>query len=83
MKSLVTLMLLIGIILFVVGYMKEELKCPDKDYPKMHVETVDKQIVNKPIMSVFSKMFEDSSPWMNANYDSTFTAGTTRNRGLY
>ena len=83
MKSILMLIFIVGVVIFSIGYMKEKMVCPKQKYPPLIKETVEDQIVGKPVMSVFKNMFEDASPWMNANYDSTFTAGTTRNRALY
>lgn len=78
MKSIGIFFMLCGIILFIMGYMKEELKCP-----KEHVIKKVDVDENKPVTAVFKSMFNDSSPWINNNYDSTFVTGATRSNYLF
>lgn len=66
MKSVVILLLLIGIILVAVGYVKSNQSCPP---PVVEFRYVPKsfeqeQDVPTPVLSLFGKMFENSSPWM-------------------
>ena len=75
MNSIITLFLIIGIIFIATGYIKTHQQCapPTVEFryvPKTFEEEQDTPV---PILSMFNKMFADTSPWEKAvGYDDNF-----------
>ena len=65
MKSLVFLLLIIGIIFVSVGYIRSNQKCPPRliEYRYIPQTFTDQQNDTTPVLSIFGNMFTKSSPW--------------------
>lgn len=65
MKSLVFLLLIIGIIFIAVGYIRSNQKCPPRliEYRYIPKTFTDEQNSQTPVLSIFNTMFTKSSPW--------------------
>ena len=66
MKSLVILMLVIGICMVVIGYNKSNQTCPPNrvEYRYIPKTFEQEQEAPVPVLSVFGKMFQDENAWM-------------------
>lgn len=75
MKSLILLLLIVGIIFVAVGYIKTHQKCPPptvefRYVPRTFQEEQDSPI---PVLAMFNKMFTDVTPWQKVvGYDSDY-----------
>jgi hypothetical protein len=69
MKSFVFLLLFIGVILVVSGYIKSDQQCPPSTVEYRYVPQTfeQEQDLDKPVLSIFGKMFKDNSAWVQAN----------------
>jgi uncharacterized alpha/beta hydrolase family protein len=71
MKTLVVVLMIIGIIFVAIGFIKTNQNCPPpiiqyRYIPKTFNEEQNTQI---PILSIYGKMFSDASPWQeNVGY---------------
>ena len=65
MKSLVFLLLIIGIIFIAVGYIRSNQQCPPRliEYRYIPKTFTDEQNNETPVLSIFNTMFTKSSPW--------------------
>ena len=65
MKSLILLLLLIGVIFIAIGYIKTNQQCPPPvvEYRYIPQTFIDQQNNIKPVLSLFGSMFQKSSPW--------------------
>jgi len=66
MKSLVILILIIGICMVVIGYNKSNQICPANRVEFRYIPRTFEQEQDTPIpvLSVFGKMFQDEDAWM-------------------
>lgn len=75
MKSLILLLLIVGIIFVAVGYVKTHQQCPPPSVefryiPRTFQEEQDAPI---PVLAMFNKMFTDVTPWQKiVGYDSDY-----------
>lgn len=76
MKSIILIFALVGIILFVSGYVKSNLQCPPPRIEYRYIPKTfdDDQNVNTPILSISGmyKMFENDDAWIQDNSYATF-----------
>lgn len=75
MKSLVFLLLIIGIIFIAVGYIRSNQKCPPRqiEYRYLPKTFIDEQNNRTPVLSIFGSMFSKASPWQDyVGYTSNF-----------
>lgn len=75
MKSLVLLLLLVGVIFVAVGYIKTHQQCPPPVVQFRYVPRTfqDEQDAPIPVMSIFNKMFTDVTPWQKqVGYDDNY-----------
>lgn len=65
MKSLVFLLLIIGVIFIAVGYVRSNQHCPPRkiEYRYIPKTFIDEQNNQTPVLSIFGSMFQKSSPW--------------------
>lgn len=65
MNSIVFLILLTGIIMVVIGFVKSEQICPPPIVQYKYIPRTfeEEQELTTPITSVFGKMFSDASAW--------------------
>lgn len=80
MKSLVFLLLIIGIIFIAVGYIRSNQKCPPRqiEYRYLPKTFIDEQNNRTPVLSIFGSMFSKSSPWQDyVGYTSNFDNDNT------
>ena len=65
MRAIVTLFLLIGICLVVVGYVKSNQSCPPPvvEFKYIPRSFEDDQILQRPVMSIFGQMFSGDDAW--------------------
>lgn len=66
MASIVFLLLFIGIILVVSGYIKSNQQCPPPtvEFRYVPMTFTEEQNLNRPVLSIFGKMFKDNDAWM-------------------
>ncbi len=66
MKSLVILLLIIGICMVVIGYNKSNQICPANRVEFRYIPRTfeQEQETPAPVLSVFGKMFQDEDAWM-------------------
>lgn len=66
MKSLVILILVIGICMVVIGYNKSNQSCPANRVEFRYIPRTfeQEQEVPVPVLSVYGKMFQDEDAWM-------------------
>jgi len=87
MKSLVFLLLIIGIIFIAVGYIRSNQKCPPRqiEYRYLPKTFIDEQNNSTPVLSIFGSMFSKASPWQDyIGYTSNFdNDNTTQNNNTY
>lgn len=82
MKSLVLLLLLIGITFMIMGYVKTNQQCPP---PIIKYRYIPKTFKNEqenptPLYSIFGTMFTNSSPWQQyVGYSSESNNNTLSN----
>ena len=84
MKSLVLLLLLIGITFMIIGYVKTNQQCPPPIIKYRYIPRTFKNEQENPIplYSIFGSMFTNSSPWQEyVGYSSEFNdnSNTTSN----
>ena len=65
MRSIVILLLLLGVIMIAVGYVKTNQECPPpvvefRYVPKTFEQEQDLPV---PLLSIYGKMFNNASPW--------------------
>ena len=75
MKSLVLLLLLIGITFMIIGYVKTNQQCPPPIIKYRYIPRTFKNEQENPIplYSIFGSMFTNSSPWQEyVGYSSEF-----------
>ena len=65
MKSLIILLIMVGIIFIAVGYIKDNQMCPPPLIEYRYLPKTFKQDMNEPVpVSVlYGQMFQDTSPW--------------------
>jgi len=65
MKSIVFLLLFIGITFLIVGYVKTNSFCPPPQIQYRYIPKtiLDEQNNPEPVMAVFSEMFNKPDPW--------------------
>jgi hypothetical protein len=68
MNSFIFLLLLAGIMMMFMGYIKSNQNCPPPivEYRYIPRSFEDEQVLETPVLSVFGKMFTDVSPWERA-----------------
>lgn len=66
MKSLVLLLLVVGVCMIVIGYNKSNQICPANRVEFRYIPRTfeQEQEVPVPVLSVFGKMFQDEDAWM-------------------
>jgi hypothetical protein len=69
MKSIVFLLLFIGITFMIIGYVKSNAYCPPPQIQYRYIPRtiLDDQINPQPVMAVFADMFDKPTPWDIAN----------------
>ena len=65
MKSLIIVLLVIGVVLIAVGYTKENMQCPPPVVQFRYIPLTfdEQQSIHQPLVSVYSDMFTSPSPW--------------------
>lgn len=65
MKSLVFLLLMIGVVFIAIGYVRSNQQCPPRkiEYRYIPKTFIDEQNNQTPVLSIFGNMFQKSSPW--------------------
>jgi len=68
MKSLILLLIFVGIIFMTVGYIRGNQMCPPpivkfRYYPKTFEQEMNNPV---PVLSIFGKMFSETQPWISA-----------------
>ena len=66
MKSIIILLIMMGVIFITVGYIKTNQMCPPpivqyRYYPRSFEEEQTNPI---PVSAIFGKMFKERSPWI-------------------
>jgi len=66
MKSLILVLLMVGIIMIVVGYNRQFLVCPNPKIEYRYIPRTfyDEQLTGGTVMKQFSSMFADENPWI-------------------
>ena len=69
MKSIIFLLLFMGITFMIVGYVKSNVTCPAPQiqYRFIPRTILDEQTNPEPVLATFASMFEKPSPWDIAN----------------
>lgn len=76
MKSLIMLLLMVGIIFVAIGYIKTNQECPPNLVEFRYVPRTfqQEQDLPTPIMSLYGKMFTGTSAWQNtAGFNDQYT----------
>ena len=65
MKSIIILLMLVGIICVVIGYIKSNQQCPPPvvEFRYLPQTFEQQQDLPTPVMSIFGKMFNSDSAW--------------------
>jgi len=81
MKSIVILLLIIGIIMIVMGYNREYSKCPNPiiEYRFIPRTFYDEQLSAPNLMKQFSSLFEDENVWLKDRNIKDPKSGSTEN----
>ena len=68
MKALVFLLMFIGFVFVVIGFVKTNQECPPPIVQFRYIPKTfnEEQTVQKPITAVFGSMFNDASPWQES-----------------
>ena len=66
MKSLILLLIFVGVIFMTIGYIKSNQMCPPpivkfRYYPKTFEQEMNNPV---PVLSIFGKMFSENQPWI-------------------
>lgn len=67
-KKILMLLLIIGLVMLFIGYQQEKSLSPFPQiiYKYIPKSYYDEMYQNTPVTSIFSKMFNNASPWMSA-----------------
>ncbi len=79
MKSIVLILILIGMSFIIMGYLKTNQQCPPPIVKYRYIERSfkDSQENPEPLFSIFGSMFTNSSPWQQyVGYSSDTNANT-------
>jgi len=81
MKSVVILLLIIGIVMIIMGYYREYSKCPNPiiEYRFIPRTFYDEQLSTPNLMKQFSGLFEDENVWLKDRNIKQPTSGSTEN----
>lgn len=68
MKSIVFLLMLVGFVFIVIGFVKTNQQCPPPIVQFRYIPKTfnEEQSVQTPLTSIFGTMFDKSSPWQEA-----------------
>ena len=68
MKSIVFLLMLVGFVFVVIGFVKTNQECPPPIVQFRYIPKTfnEEQTVQKPVTAVFGTMFNDASPWQES-----------------
>lgn len=66
MKSIVILLMLVGVICVVIGYIKSNQQCPPPvvEFRYLPQTFEQQQDLPQPVLSIFGKMFNSDSAWV-------------------
>jgi hypothetical protein len=67
MKALVFLLMFIGFVFVVIGFVKTNQTCPPPIVQFRYIPKTfnEEQNVQVPVMAIFSKMFNNTTPWQD------------------
>jgi hypothetical protein len=67
MKALVFLLMFIGFVFVVIGFVKTNQECPPPIVQFRYIPKTfnEEQNVQVPVTAIFSKMFNDTTPWQD------------------
>lgn len=82
MKSIVVLSFFIAILMIVIGYVNQLKKCPPTKVEYRYIPRTFKQEQDNPVRpsQIFSKMFEEPTPWVGGTTLSSGPRKTSINR---
>jgi hypothetical protein len=75
MNTFIFLLVLLGIMMMFMGYVKSNQSCPPPivEYRYIPRSFEEEQTLETPVLSIFGKMFQDVSPWERTVGYSTFS----------